>query len=79
MKIFILNRGSSSIKCYLYHLTHLPESLTPALWHAQISWKESLEEFDLEISNAQGSHHTETLRGKSIVESLKCMMYYLIQ
>jgi acetate kinase len=39
MKIFVLNRGSSTIKCYLYELKEVPKEPIPPLWQEEIEWK----------------------------------------
>lgn len=47
MNILILNRGSSTIKCALYHFDSLPEHPIPPLREARIEWKNSVEEKSL--------------------------------
>ncbi len=44
MNILTLNRGSSSIKCALYHFNALPDHPIPPLREAHIEWKNSAEE-----------------------------------
>ncbi len=39
MKILILNRGSSSVKCCLYDFSKLPDSSEDPLWEKKIEWK----------------------------------------
>lgn len=39
MKILVLNRGSSSVKCYLYELERIPDQPIAPLWERKIEWK----------------------------------------
>lgn len=39
MKILVLNRGSSSIKCGLYELTNISDQPVDPLWEKKIEWK----------------------------------------
>ena len=39
MKILILNRGSSSIKCYIYDFANFPDKLIDPIWEDKIEWK----------------------------------------
>lgn len=39
MNIFVLNRGSSTIKCYLYAFENIPTSPVEPLWSDQVEWK----------------------------------------
>lgn len=80
MNLFILNRGSSSIKCYLYTFKHLPQHTLPPLWQAKISWKDSAEQLKLEVKkNANDASHTQILQGMRMKESLKYAMGYLFE
>lgn len=69
MKILVLNRGSSSIKCYLYNFTneHHPASL---LWEAHLQWKNSFEEPRLSIKKGE-KKHSEPVKGKTAAAVLK--------
>ncbi len=79
MKIFVLNRGSSSIKCYLYVLKDAPHhSLNPS-WEAQLQWKNSFEEPLLTTKNAQGGHHSEKIKEKTAGRALKHLINTLFQ
>lgn len=39
MKVFVLNRGSSSIKCCLYDLVKCPHELVDPIWEEKIDWE----------------------------------------
>lgn len=39
MKILVLNRGSSSVKCCLYDFPTMPEEWTAPIWEEKIEWK----------------------------------------
>lgn len=43
MNILVLNNGSSSIKCCIYHLVSVPEELINPIWQHKIEWKNSQE------------------------------------
>ena len=39
MKILVLNRGSSSIKCCIYDFANFPDKLIDPIWEDKIEWK----------------------------------------
>ena len=39
MKILVLNRGSSSIKCCIYDFANFPDKLVDPIWEDKIEWK----------------------------------------
>lgn len=79
MKIFVLNRGSSSIKCYLYDFKELPDHATSPLWEAHLQWKNNFEKPSLTIKNKQGKHYSEEIKEKTTKDALKHMMTLLIK
>ncbi len=79
MKIFVLNRGSSSIKCYLYEFINAPEHPINPMWEAHLQWKNSFEQPFLTIKNEQGALHSEAVKEKSAGQALKHMMNFLLQ
>lgn len=76
MKIFVLNRGSSSIKCYLYDIIHT-QPVDP-LWKAQVQWKNSFEMATLTVTSSKGNH-SEPAHGRTPAEALKHLTNYLFQ
>ena len=39
MRILVLNRGSSSVKCSLYDFSEFPKEIQEPIWQDQIEWK----------------------------------------
>lgn len=79
MKILVLNRGSSSIKCYLYDLKSLAESSSKPLWEAHLEWKNSFEEPSVKICNAQGATYAEKVKQGSPEQALIYLLHHLHQ
>ncbi|HEY2811456.1 MAG TPA: acetate/propionate family kinase [Rhabdochlamydiaceae bacterium] len=52
MNIFVLNRGSSSIKCSVFKWDALPEQPAPPLWRAHLQWKNHFDEASLSINGS---------------------------
>lgn len=72
MKIFVLNYGSSSIKCFLYDALNL-------LWEAHLEWKNKFDEPSLTIKNSQGTRLSEKIEEMTAKEALKHIMHTLYQ
>ncbi|HSW87024.1 MAG TPA: acetate kinase [Rhabdochlamydiaceae bacterium] len=79
MNIFILNRGSSSIKCFLYDLTSIPQQPIRPVWEAHLQWKNSFDQATLKIKNDKGVQHSETIKQRSAKEALSHLLTFLIQ
>lgn len=79
MKIFILNCGSSSIKCYLYDFNETPHTSISPVWEGHLQWKNSFEKPYLTIKNAQGACHSEEVKEKTAGESLKHLVRLFLQ
>lgn len=79
MKIFILNRGSSSIKCYLYKFKNTPHHSISPLWEALLQWKNTFDEPFLTIKNDRREQHSETIKEKAPGQALKRLMNFLIE
>lgn len=80
MKIFVLNRGSSSIKCSLFDLQSKSSELESCpLWQAEIEWKNDYENLLLTLKNAKGKKHSETIRHVSAQETLRYVLTFLIE
>src|SRR5579885_271062 len=79
MKIFTLNRGSSTIKCCLYDFKNAPQHPIDPLWEAHLQWKNSFDAPSLKIKNAQGVQHSETIEEKTPKDALKHLMNFLFQ
>jgi len=77
MNIFVLNRGSSSIKCYLYQFEQEPKATMNASWEAIVQWKNSFDDPTLCIKDSQGNQHIERIDGKSASFALKYAMQLL--
>lgn len=79
MNIFVLNRGSSSIKCELYHFNSAPTHAVPALWEGRVEWKNDFEKPLLTCKNAQGVQHSETISARHAAQALDQLLHFLIQ
>lgn len=79
MNIFVLNRGSSSIKGYLYAFDNTPHPSIPPQWEAHLQWKNSFDAPTLTINSARGTQHLETLEEKNAGQALKHLMHCLTE
>lgn len=79
MKIFILNRGSSSIKCYLYDFKNFPHHFVSPIWEAHLQWKNTFDEPSLTIKNDKRTRHSEISKEKTAGQALKHLMNFLTQ
>ncbi len=79
MKIFVLNRGSSSIKCFLYVYSTLPSDPVHPLWEAQLEWKNSFESPRFIVKNANGKSLSGEIKVKTAGEALGQLLSYLYQ
>ncbi len=70
MKILILNRGSSSIKCYLYEIQNTTSSTFKPQWEAELKWKNTFDSPALTI----GEKRVEKLEVKTANEALKQLL-----
>lgn len=71
MKIFVVNTGSSSIKCSLYLLENqFPVEPVPPIWESHLEWKEDSKEALLNIKNDTGITYSEEIRLLSTKENL---------
>lgn len=77
MKVLVLNRGSSSIKCCLYSFTKSSEQSVDPLWEAHLQWKNSFEGATLKIKNGKGAHFSETVKEKSSTAALEYLIPFL--
>lgn len=76
MKIFVVNTGSSSIKCSLYLFENqLPVDPIRPLWESHLEWKEDGKEALLKIKNDNGSAYSEEIKHISTRDALT----YIIQ
>lgn len=78
MKILVLNRGSSSIKCFLYHFKSAPQQLINPLWEAHLQWKNNFAEATLTIKNPQGPNYSEVIKETTAESALKYLMNFLV-
>jgi len=76
MKILILNRGSSSIKCSVFDLDYIPENYIPPLWEARLEWKNHFDSVSLKIKS-NGREQTQSLQSASANEALKQLIQAL--
>jgi acetate kinase len=79
MNIMVLNCGSSSIKCYLYQLTQLPDYPIPPIWEALLQWKNHFDEPQLKIKTAKGMSHSQKISEKTAGLALKQLISALFQ
>lgn len=76
MRILVLNRGSSSVKCYLYDFKEAPRKCILPLWEAHLQWKNSFEGATLKIKDQQGTH-SEPIKERSAGLALQSVMKQL--
>jgi acetate kinase len=55
MNIFVINQGSSSIKCSLYFFDQLPKSYEKPLWEAKLEWKNRFEDLFFIVEKIGGT------------------------
>ena len=79
MKILVLNRGSSSIKCYLYDFKNSPQQLVHPLWEAHLQWKNDFDEPALMIKTDRGAQYAEKIKEKTAKAALKHLLDFLIR
>lgn len=79
MKILVLNRGSSTIKCDLYELKSATQSQVAPLWTAHLQWKNSFDEASLEIKNHKGGSYSEKVKERTAGEALAKVINHLFQ
>lgn len=80
MKIFILNSGSSSIKCFLYDFgNELLMKPNCSLWEAHLQWKNDFEKASLTIQNFRGARYSEVVKEKTPELALKYLMKFLFE
>jgi acetate kinase len=79
MKILVLNRGSSSVKCSLYEFQVIPSDPLPPLWEGHLEWKNTFDEAQFKVSNHQGQSLTQKIRKKSADLGINVMLDYLIK
>ncbi len=77
MNIFVINRGSSSIKCYLYQFKNGTDTLASLLWEAHIQWKSGFENPTLTVKNIKGMCVSEKIKAKSAALSLEYLISLL--
>jgi len=59
MKIFVVNCGSSSIKCFLYDFKDIPHHSTDPLWEAHLEWKGDFKAPLLKVKSSEGKELLE--------------------
>lgn len=79
MKILVLNCGSSSLKCYLYHFSSLPKQPIAPLWEAHLQWKNRFASPFLKIKNHLGQQDSKEIRTSSTTSALKQLIHQLYQ
>ncbi|NNM43306.1 MAG: acetate kinase, partial [Chlamydiae bacterium] len=71
MKIFVVNTGSSSIKCSLYLFgNQLPVESVPPIWESHLEWKEDSKKALLKVKNDTGITYSEEIGLVSTKENL---------
>jgi acetate kinase len=76
VNIFVLNHGSSSIKCNLYQFKNSSPYLA---WEGQIRWKNHFDHPALFAKNAQGMQYSETIQEKTTTSALERLVSLLVQ
>jgi acetate kinase len=75
MNIFVVNRGSSTIKCYLYNLQKLLQQPIEPIWKGSLEWKNNLEQLTL-IARGKGQEVRKSLNQCSADKALKELITY---
>lgn len=78
MIIFVVNAGSSSLKCALYEFDEMPNEATPPLWQAHLQWKSGEKKSTLKIKSAKGEKQEEELPFSDLKSALKAIVHALI-
>lgn len=78
VKILVLNRGSSSIKCTLYDFEAAPDKPLPPIWEAHLQWKNSFEEATLKIKTTK-DERSEKVRERSAAQALPSLIRSLVE
>ena len=78
MIIFVVNAGSSSLKCALYEFDEMPNEATPPLWQAHLQWKSGEKKSTLKIKSAKGEKREEELPFSDLKSALKAIVHALI-
>ena len=73
MKIFVLNCGSSSIKCYLYDFDKSPQPIKP-VWEAHLQWKNLFDEPSLSLNKK-----SVAIGAKTVKEALRQIVGLLLE
>jgi acetate kinase len=76
MNIFVLNRGSSSIKCDLYQFHKGVPSLA---WEAQIQWKNLFDHPTLSVTNGKGIRYSEPVKEATAALALEHLISLLTE
>ena len=79
MNVFVLNRGSSSIKCYLYAFQEGEELPIVPRWEAHLEWKNLFDEPSLTVKNAQGAQLAEVVQEKTAGDALRRIVRLLVE
>ncbi len=79
MNILVVNRGSSTIKCFLYQFTDFSHEDIKPFWEAELEWKNAFEEAHLSVKNGKGLEHEEAIREKDPKKALKYLVSFLFQ
>lgn len=74
MKILILNRGSSSIKCCVFDWDHLPEYFVQPIWSAHLTWKNDFKCAILSIKKAEEKEVVQDITRTSSNAALKQLL-----
>lgn len=79
MKILVVNRGSSSVKCALYDFITAPDTLTEPIWEAKLEWKGQFEAASLVTRNNKGCDSHETISEKTAEQALSYLVQCIVQ
>lgn len=71
MKIFVLNNGSSSMKCSLYDFKNLPSELQVPIWQAHAQWGSAIEQPFVRVQKGQNEPYKKSLSSLSCTDILK--------
>lgn len=75
MKILVINRGSSSLKCALYIFSSLPQTAQLPVWQGHLQWENAL--LDLQIKNQKGKVYQKRLSLLLEKEALHALFEHL--
>jgi len=79
MKIFIVNSGSSSIKCSLYDFGKTPSLKDKPIWKADLEWKNTFDDATLKIETQKGDKLVHNPKEKSAGTAFSSLLNFIFE